>query len=379
MDNKIDNIDVKLVNVTKKFGNFTAVNRVSLEVPKGSFFSILGPSGSGKTTLLRIISGFEYPDSGDIFIGGERVNDLPPNRRRTNLVFQNLALFPTMNVAKNIAFGLRRLHLPKDEIWKRVEHIIEIVELKGLENRKMDMLSGGQCQRVALARCLVLEPTVLLLDEPLGALDLKLRESMKLVLKRLQARVGTTFIYVTHDQSEALTMSNLVAVMNRGKLEQISPPLELFYNPKTYFVAKFIGDNNCWNGFVRSVAGSKCKVKMGKFEILVDKGEELKPGDNVSVFLRPEVIRIISDRESGNLKGRIKEFVFDGAYFRILVEVALDNFSLEVKVKIPQSEEIPRVKLGDIVKLKWPYGAGVAFRRSEEIKRDNDETLEGAA
>ncbi len=373
MDN---NIDVKVVNVTKRFGDFTAVNNVNFEVPKGAFFSILGPSGSGKTTLLRMISGFEKPDVGDIYIGGERVNDLPPNKRRTNLVFQNLALFPTMNVAKNIGFGLRRLHVPKKEIKERVNRILKIVELEGLGERKVDMLSGGQRQRVALARCLVLEPTVLLLDEPLGALDLKLRENMKLVLKRLQARVGTTFIYVTHDQSEALTMSNLVAVMNRGKVEQISPPLELFYNPKSYFVAKFIGDNNCWDGTVEDIDNDRCSVRVGNLKFWVAKGEDLKKGEKVSVFIRPEIIHLIPNNKGEGISGKVKEFVFDGAYFRILVEVEIGEGPLLVKVKIPQKEDVPRLSVDDVVKVRWPEGAGVAFHRPKD-KEVNEEILEG--
>lgn len=279
----MEDLDVRLVKVRKKFSDLVAVNDVNMEVPKGSFFSILGPSGGGKSTLLRLISGFEQADSGDIFIGGERANDMPPNKRRTNLVFQNLALFPTMNVAQNIAFGLRRRHFKRKIISEKVARILELVDLKGMEERKVSMLSGGQRQRVALARSLVLDPTVLLLDEPLGALDLKLRENMKLVLKRLQARVGTTFIYVTHDQSEALTMSNRIAVINKGRIEQISSPLELFYEPQTYFVATFIGDNNHWKGQVESVTNGICTVKIGDRSFTVRSGEEFSKNDSVSV------------------------------------------------------------------------------------------------
>ncbi len=370
-------IDVKVENVTKKFGNFTAVNNVSFEVPKGAFFSILGPSGSGKTTLLRMISGFEYPDSGNIYIGGEIVNNLPPNKRRTNLVFQNLALFPTMSVAKNIAFGLKRQHLSKQEIKKKVEHVLELVDLKGLGDRNVNKLSGGQRQRVALARCLVLEPTVLLLDEPLGALDLKLRENMKLVLKRLQARVGTTFIYVTHDQSEALTMSNLVAVMNKGKIEQISPPLELFYNPKTYFVARFIGDNNCWDGKVISLQKDTCNVKVGNISLTAKMGENISVGDEVSIFVRPEIISLKKGRSEKGLNGTVKEFVFDGAYFRIVVMAGTGENQLEVKVKIPQGEKIPDINNGSEVSLSWPDGSAIAFKKAGEIEKVIEKELEG--
>ncbi len=368
----MNEIDVKVSNVTKKFGNFTAVNNVSFEVPRGSFFSILGPSGSGKTTLLRMISGFEQPDSGSIYIRGQLANDIPPNKRSTNLVFQNLALFPTMSVSKNIAFGLKRQHLSKEEIKKRVNRVLDLVDMKGMGEKNVNKLSGGQKQRVALARCLVLEPTVLLLDEPLGALDLKLRENMKLVLKRLQARVGTTFIYVTHDQSEALTMSNLVAVMNKGRIEQISPPLELFYNPKTYFVAKFIGDNNCWDGEVVSINNNECKVKISRYLIGAKQGENLKVGDKVSVFVRPEIIRLTKNNDKDLITGKVKEFVFDGAYFRILIEAGEKDNPVEIKVKIPQGEEIPKINIGEKVSLNWPDNASIAFK-----KKAFDETING--
>lgn len=373
----MQNIDVKVVNVTKRFGNFTAVNKVNLDIPKGAFFSILGPSGSGKTTLLRMISGFEHPDSGDIFIGGKRVNDLPPNQRRTNLIFQNLALFTTMTVAKNIAFGLKRRHIGKEEIRKRVDHVLELIDLKGFGERNINMLSGGQQQRVAIARCLVLEPTVLLLDEPLGALDLKLRESMKLVLKRLQARVGTTFIYVTHDQGEALTMSNLVAVLNKGRIEQISPPLDLFYNPQTYFVARFIGDNNCWDGWVESIDQDKCKVKVGDVSLLAIAGEKLSPRDKVSVFVRPEIICLEQESKGKGISGKVEEFVFDGFYFRILVKAEIGSMPLEIKVKIPQSKNIPKIDVNSTVKISWPKGAGIAFHSSIEMDKTKEEELEG--
>ncbi len=357
----MENLDVQLVKVRKQFGSLVAVNNVDMEVPRGSFFSILGPSGGGKSTLLRMISGFEKPDSGDVFIGGKLSTNVPPNKRRTNLVFQNLALFPTMNVAQNIAFGLKRRHVSKKEITKKVEHVLGLVDLPGLGSRKVSMLSGGQRQRVALARSLVLDPTVLLLDEPLGALDLKLRENMKLVLKRLQARVGTTFIYVTHDQSEALTMSNMIAVINKGKIEQTSSPLELFYHPQTYFVAKFIGDNNCWDGDVISVDKDTCNVKIGNRTFSVTSGEKIAQGDKVSVFIRPEIIHLVPESDSKGIRGIVKEAVFDGTYTRILLDADLGNLPIEILVKISQSDTPSEVKIGDTVSVRWKEGAGVAF------------------
>ncbi len=357
----MENLDVQLVKVRKEFGSLIAVDDVDMEVPKGSFFSILGPSGGGKSTLLRMISGFEKPDNGSVFIGGELSNDLPPNKRKTNLVFQNLALFPTMNVAQNIAFGLKRKHVNRSEIAKKVEHVLELVDLPGLGARKVSMLSGGQRQRVALARSLVLDPTVLLLDEPLGALDLKLRENMKLVLKRLQARVGTTFIYVTHDQSEALTMSNHIAVINKGKIEQISSPLELFYNPKSYFVATFIGDNNRWEGKVISMDTDTCKVQIGGTTFTVKAGEKLEAGDSVSVFIRPEIINLVPESTKDAIRGKVKEAVFDGTYTRILLDADLGQYPVEILVKISQSESPSEVKIGDSVSVDWKEGTGVAF------------------
>ncbi len=368
----MENLDVQLVKVRKEFGSLVAVDDVDMEVPKGSFFSILGPSGGGKSTLLRMISGFEKPDAGSVFIGGELSNDVPPNRRKTNLVFQNLALFPTMNVAQNISFGLKRRHVNKSEIAKKVEHVLGLVDLPGLGSRKVSMLSGGQRQRVALARSLVLDPTVLLLDEPLGALDLKLRENMKLVLKRLQARVGTTFIYVTHDQSEALTMSNMIAVINKGKIEQISAPLDLFYTPKSYFVAKFIGDNNCWEGVVVSSDENTCEVKVGSRSFNVAAGENLSKGDKVSVFIRPEIMHLVPESDENGIRGIVKEAVFDGTYTRILIDSDLGNYPLEILVKISQSEAPSDVKIGDKVSVSWKEGAGVAFHRPAD-----DSVIEG--
>ncbi len=240
--------DLSCEAVTKRFGAFTAVDEVSLDIPSGSFFSILGPSGCGKTTLMRMIAGFETPNAGDIRIKGESVLGLPPNRRNVKMVFQHLALFPMMNVGENIAYGLRCRGDEKSEIAGKVARVLERVGLPGVEDKRIEQLSGGQKQRIAIARCMVLEPDVLLLDEPLGALDLKLRERMKIELKQLQHQFETTFLYITHDQSEALVMSDTVAVMNAGRFEQIGTPQELYDNPGSGFVAGFVGDSNCLPG-----------------------------------------------------------------------------------------------------------------------------------
>jgi spermidine/putrescine transport system ATP-binding protein len=236
--------DLGVERVVKQFADHRAVDELSFEVQRGSFFSILGPSGCGKTTLLRMIAGFIVPDSGTIQIGGRNMHGVAPNRRPVNMVFQQLALFPMMSVGDNVAFGLARRGVDKLERHKRAEAMLERVGLAGAAHKRVDELSGGQRQRVAIARSMVLEPTLLLLDEPLGALDLKLREHMKIELKQLQASFGTTFVYITHDQSEALVLSDHVAVMNRGRFEQIGTPQELYYQPATAFVAAFVGANN---------------------------------------------------------------------------------------------------------------------------------------
>jgi len=240
----VADIEVRLVDVTKRFGEFVAVDAINLEVRDGEFFSLLGPSGFGKTTTLRMIGGFEEPTSGLIELNGQDVTWLPPYKRNVNTVFQNYALFPHLTIADNIAFGLKRRHVGGDEVKRRVAEALELVQLTGYEHRKPTQISGGQAQRVALARALINRPAVLLLEEPLGALDLKLRKQMQLELKRIQQEVGITFIYVTHDQEEAMTMSDRIAVMNKGHYEQLSEPETLYERPKTRFVAGFLGVSN---------------------------------------------------------------------------------------------------------------------------------------
>src|SRR5512144_1614448 len=248
--------DLEVERVTKRFGAHTAVDELSLAVARGSFFSILGPSGCGKTTLLRMIAGFIAPDAGDVRIGGKSMRGVSPNRRPVNMVFQHLALFPMMSVGDNVGYGLARRGAPRAEVRHKVGAMLERVGLAGAQDKRIDQLSGGQKQRVAIARSLVLEPTLLLLDEPLGALDLKLREHMKIELKELQAHFGTTFVYITHDQSEALVLSDRVAVMSAGRVEQVGTPQEVYYEPATPFVAGFVGSNNRIAGKTTRVDGA---------------------------------------------------------------------------------------------------------------------------
>lgn len=354
------NTDVRVLDLVKRFGTFAAVDGVGFEVSKGSFFSILGPSGSGKTTLMRMIAGFTQPTSGDIFIGEELANALPPNKRRTNMVFQNLALFPMMNVFDNIAFGLRRRRVPDHEAKQRVDAILERVGLQGMGERRTEQLSGGQKQRVALARCLVLEPTVLILDEPLGALDLKLRENMKLELKRLHERTGTTFLYVTHDQGEALVMSDRIAVMNRGRFEQIGSPTEIYRNPQTHFVAGFVGEANRIPGRIASSTGTDSQVDIGGVLVTTRNGESLQGGSDADVFIRPEAVAIRGGQADG-FPAIVRESIFDGASSRFMATAQIGTREYDLKVSVPEGSAESTLGVGDRVTLSWAPSAPIAF------------------
>ena len=292
---------VELRGVSKHFGSVVAVDNVSLSIRDGEFFSLLGPSGCGKTTTLRMIAGFETPTEGEIYIQGELMGLTPPFQRNTNMVFQNYALFPHMSVAQNVAFGLEMKKVPKEEIARRVEEALDLVRLTGFEKRRPDQLSGGQQQRVALARALINRPGVLLLDEPLGSLDLKLRKEMQLELKGLQHHIGITFVYVTHDQEEALTMSDRIAVMDQGRALQVDTPAEIYERPASRFVADFIGETNFLEGIVLNrdgtyvvvdVAGMPAVLAQSPVLSKVEGAEEFAPGKRVTVAVRPEKITI---------------------------------------------------------------------------------------
>jgi spermidine/putrescine transport system ATP-binding protein len=307
---------VELVNVTKQFDEVTAVNDVSLRIEDGEFFSLLGPSGCGKTTTLRMIAGFETPTEGDIYIQGELMGPTPSFQRNTNMVFQNYALFPHMSVAENIAFGLEMKKVPKGEIARRVEEALELVRLPGLGKRRPNRLSGGQQQRVALARALINRPGVLLLDEPLGSLDLKLRKQMQLELKGLQHRIGITFVYVTHDQEEALTMSDRIAVMDQGRALQVGTPTEIYERPTLRFVADFIGETNFLEGTVLKRDGTSVVVDVaGMPAVLAQNAEAFSIGKRVTVAVRPEKIAIQKEecrRENNCCQGTIESVVYIG-------------------------------------------------------------------
>ena len=308
--------DVRLVDVTKRFDDVVAVDRLSLEIESGSFFALLGPSGCGKTTTLRMIGGFEQPTSGTIYLGAREVSGLPAYKRDVNTVFQSYALFPHLSVLDNVAFGLRRRGLKGKEVRDRVGEMLRIVGLEGMERRKPRQLSGGQQQRVALARALVNRPRVLLLDEPLGALDLKLRKQMQLELKGIQHEVGITFIHVTHDQEEAMTMADRIAVMNRGRIEQLGTPSELYETPQTTFVAGFLGASNLIAG---TVAGPDRVRLRGGPEVRVRPAALAGRSGEVAVGIRPEKIDLSEEHEN-RIDGRIVESAYVGVATQFVVE-----------------------------------------------------------
>jgi spermidine/putrescine transport system ATP-binding protein len=315
--------EIELSKLTKKFAEVTAVDGIDLQVPGGEFFSLLGPSGCGKTTTLRMIAGFEQPTSGEILLDGADVAYTPPHHRNVNTVFQNYALFPHLNVFDNVAFGLRRAKRPKDEIKDRVGRALELVQLSGFEKRKSSQLSGGQQQRVALARALILNPAVLLLDEPLGALDAKLRKALQIELKALQQEVGITFLYVTHDQEEALTMSDRLAVMNGGHIEQIGAPQDVYEDPTTVFVADFLGVSNLMDAHAKGSRNGACLVDVQSYEL------EARAGGDVTgpakIVIRPERVELEphgSPSGPNRLPGMVERVVYVGSGIQVIVRAA---------------------------------------------------------
>ncbi|MDJ0638931.1 MAG: ABC transporter ATP-binding protein [Paracoccaceae bacterium] len=341
----------------KDFDGFRAVDHVSFEVPKGSFFSILGPSGCGKTTLLRMIAGFQSPTTGDLLIKGKSMIGVPPNKRPVSMVFQHLALFPTMSIGDNVGFGLRQRGVARADIARRVDEVLDRVGLPGVSTRRIDQLSGGQKQRVAIARCMILEPDVLLLDEPLGALDLKLREHMKVELKSLQAAFDTTFVYITHDQSEALVMSDNIAVMNQGRFEQVGAPHEVYHNPQTAFVAGFVGDANKIDAKVSAVNGTRLTLtsSAGTEMKVEETGSSLMVGQAVQVFLRPEAIELSKSKdgiedELNVSRCTVNAVLFNGSNSSVMVR---DKAGSLFSVALPQTGSLADLREGDEVFTCW--------------------------
>jgi spermidine/putrescine transport system ATP-binding protein len=365
--------DLVAAALIKRFADHVAVDELSFEVARGSFFSILGPSGCGKTTLLRMIAGFIEPDAGDILIGGQSMRGVAPNRRPVNMVFQQLALFPMMSVGDNVAFGLARRGMKAADRKRRSEAMLERVGLAGAAGKRVDELSGGQRQRVAIARSLVLEPKLLLLDEPLGALDLKLREHMKIELKQLQAAFGTTFVYITHDQSEALVLSDRVGVMNRGRFEQVGPPQELYYRPKTPFVAAFVGANNRIDGRASAVGAD------GKIELTTPEGwtiagmaqSPITSSERVEAFVRPEIACLA--RTPADLPkdlpwhaGEVQSLLFDGANSAVLLKETATG--CELRIALPQTGRYADLKPGERIVFGFDPALVTCFpARSEDL------------
>ena len=316
--------EVKLVDLVKRFADVTAVAGINLEMQPGEFFSLLGPSGCGKTTTLRLIAGFERPDEGQILLDDADMAQVPPHKRNVNTVFQNYALFPHLNVFDNVAFGLRYKDVGKQEIKQKVGDSLALVRLEGMQKRRPSQLSGGQQQRVALARALILNPAVLLLDEPLGALDAKLRKALQIELKALQEEVGITFIYVTHDQEEALTMSDRLAVMSDGRVEQVGTPNEVYEEPRTTYVADFLGVSNLMDARAEGPGGNgRCKVRLGDFQLMAGQGESDARGE-VRIVIRPERVGLEGQGAAGEnrVPGMVERVVYVGSILQVIVHLA---------------------------------------------------------
>jgi spermidine/putrescine transport system ATP-binding protein len=308
---------VHLENVTMRFGDFTAVDDVSLEIEAGEFFSFLGPSGCGKTTILRMISGFNDPSAGRVLIGGRDMRGFGPNKRPTALIFQNLALFPLMPVWENVAFGLEMRGLGRAQRRRRAEELLDLVALGNAADKRVADLSGGQRQRVAISRALAVEPQVMLLDEPLSALDLKLRQHMRAELRAIQKRTGVTFIYITHDQGEALTMSDRVAVMSRGRLEQVARPDAIYNDPATPFAASFVGEANIFRGRVVGMSAEEVEIETDLGPMRARKGGDLRQGDRAILFVRPERSSIVNIGDGGRIEAQLVEMEFEGSFMNL--------------------------------------------------------------
>ena len=344
--------DIRLVDLVKRFGDAVAVNGIDLHVPPGEFFTMLGPSGCGKTTTLRLIAGFERPTEGRILLDGNDMSRTPPHKRRVNTVFQSYALFPHMTVAENVAFGLRYQRATKAEAKRRADEALALVRIEPFGHRRPTQLSGGQQQRVALARALVLEPPVLLLDEPLGALDARLRLDLQVELKRIQEQLEVTFIYVTHDQDEALTMSDRVAVMRNGRVEQCGEPRELYETPETAFVANFLGASNLVPVAVGNAHGDGTQLGLGSFTLRAETCA-LSQGDDAVAMIRPENIRLEAHGSTGEnrLPGMVEEVVYLGFHQEVRVRLATGTL---VKADVSNDDEQVEYEQGDPVSVHLP-------------------------
>jgi putrescine transport system ATP-binding protein len=356
---------VRFEAVSKRFSGFTAVDRLSLDIFEGEFFALLGPSGCGKTTLLRMLAGFEMPDEGRILLDGEDISGVPPYRRPVNMMFQSYGLFPHLNVEQNISFGLRQEHLPKSEIAARVREALALTRLEGLQQRKPHQLSGGQRQRVALARCLVKRPRVLLLDEPLAALDRRLREDTRFELADLQSKLGLTFVIVTHDQEEAMSLADRIGVMDKGRLAQVATPPEIYEQPNSRWVAQFVGDVNLIEGKVVSLDAAGALIESAVGPLRVRQAGDARPGDTVTVALRPEKLRLSREPPPGE-ENRIAGQVWDIGYLGdlSLYQVKTDS-GLVLKASVANLTRLIErpITWEDRVWLSFPPEAAVVLTR----------------
>ena len=362
----MSNLDIELDHVTKRFGDFTAVNDISFGIEKGEFITLLGPSGCGKTTTLRMVGGFIFPTRGEISINGVPMGRRPPNKRDSSMVFQNYALFPHMDISENISFGLKERKMPKEAIHQKVRDILELVNLTGFESRKPMQLSGGQQQRVALARSLVLEPTVLLLDEPLGALDLKMRKQMQEEVKALQLRLGITFIYVTHDQEEALVMSDTIAVMNKGRIEQIGPPKEVYERPINQFVAKFIGEANIFQGTVTDFRDKWLIINLAGGAATISNAKGIQKGEQVEFIVRPEKVLLGEPAQHADTtrKAEILRVVYKGSIATIVLKF---GEGLEIQAQEQIVGRKSDFKKGDRVPVGWRADSAVPIQKANDV------------
>jgi spermidine/putrescine transport system ATP-binding protein len=347
--------EVQLVDLVKRFGDFTAVAGVNLEMPPGEFFSLLGPSGCGKTTTLRMIAGFERPSEGQILLDGVDMAQTPPHKRDVNTVFQNYALFPHLSVEENVGFGLKYQKASKEETQDRVRKALELVQMSAFTKRRPNQLSGGQQQRVALARALILNPKVLLLDEPLGALDAKLRKRLQIELKTLQEEVGITFIYVTHDQEEALTMSDRIAVMSQGRVEQVGKPKEIYEEPATAYVADFLGVSNLMDAKAGGASDGGCRVTLGDFELVAGQGEPATTGD-CKITVRPERVDVEAQGSTGEnrIPAIVERVVYVGATLQIILHLASGQ---TIQAWTPNDGDVKVSRSGDSVTASFPRTA----------------------
>ena len=359
-------MDVQLDHVTMRFGDFTAISDANLEIKAGEFFSFLGPSGCGKTTILRLVSGFVEPTQGAVKIGGEDMRGIGPNKRPTALIFQNLALFPLMKVWENIAYGLRVRGASKAEQRKRAGELLELIALPGQGDKMVNELSGGQKQRVAIARALAVEPAVLLLDEPLSALDLKLRQHMRAELRAIQKRTGVTFIYITHDQGEALTMSDRVAVMSQGVMEQIDTPKSIYNSPDTAFVATFVGENNPFPGRVVETAEDFAVVNTDFGHLRARNKRKLVVGDYAIVFVRPERCHVVNGEAMANtITSTVDRLDLEGSYMNLFVK---GSEMRDIIVHLTNNQDTTHLSPGDNIRIGFDAQEAVALPRGELAK-----------